>query len=464
MRKFVGREAELSELRNWSGESRISAIYGRRRIGKTRLVEEACRDARFIKFEGLEAQSSPNQRRHFRDTLARLSGNHLHTMLNTSHWEDLLIALSEYLGKAPTVVLFDEFQWMAAERNELVSTLKFVWDNYFLCKNNVHLIICGSVSSFIVKNVVRSKALFGRINLQINLGPLRLREVRNGFFSGWSKEEVLRLYLTLGGIPKYLEMCDPHRSFEQNIIDLFFKPMAPLLDELTGLFVSHFGKNPDYARVIEYLSSRKYATRQEIADHLGHDSGGGLSSILSDLEMAGFIEFCPFIRGLKKGKAIHYRIKDMFLRFFFKFVQPRHKKLGTIRAPLSIPEALPYQMYNVWQGFAFEALCHSHADEIARALGFSAVEYEYGSAASSSNHPELDLVFVRKDGVITICEIKSGKEVDKSAIEQARSQVENLQPRTNKTVQAALIASGNVDRCIKESRFFSAIIGLDAFM
>jgi hypothetical protein len=84
--------------------------------------------------------------------------------------------------------------------------------------------------------------------------------------------------------------------------------------------------------------------------------------------------------------------------------------------------------------FAFEALCYSHTDEIARGLGFSAVEYEYGSIASNSNQPELDLVFVRKDGVITICEIKSGKEVDKSAIEQARSRVEGLQPRTKKTV------------------------------
>ena len=88
---------------------------------------------------------------------------------------------------------------MASERGELVSTLKFVWDNYFSTKNRIHLILCGSVSSFIVKKVIQSKALFGRIDLQINLGPLSLGEVRRGFFPSWSRDEVLKIYLALGG-------------------------------------------------------------------------------------------------------------------------------------------------------------------------------------------------------------------------------------------------------------------------
>ena len=462
--QFVGREPELKALRTWPKTSKLTAIYGRRRIGKSRLVAEAADGSRFLKFEGLEAQSSANQRRHFRDTLARYSKLQTHSSLSAVSWEDLLICLSEYLGKTPTIVLFDEFQWMASERGELVSTLKFVWDNYFSQKNKIHLILCGSVSSFIVKKVIQSKALFGRIDLQINLGPLSLGEVRRGFFPSWSRDEVLKIYLALGGVPKYLELCDTGKSFEQNILDLFFSPLSPLISELDSLFVSHFGKNKDYSKVIAYMAGRKYASRKHISAHLDQDSGGGVSTILADLEMAGFIAECRYIKGFKRTKSIHYRICDPFLRFFFKFVHSRVRKIKALRAPMNVLEALPTQSFHVWQGFAFEGVCHGHADSIARALGFGAVDYEYGSVASGKLQPELDLVYSRKDGVMTICEIKSGKSVDLSVIKQVRDQIESLQGATKKTINAALIATGKVDSRVQDSRLFIAILGLDSLL
>ncbi len=464
MSKFVGRLNELDLLRSWQGDrSLMTAIYGRRRIGKTRLIEESAKGFTLIKFEGLEGQSASHQRRHFRDTLARISGMRAHAALSTSSWEDLLLALSEYLADKPSIVFFDEFQWMAAGRNELVSTLKFVWDNHFKAMNRMHLIICGSVSSFIVKNVIRSKALYGRIDYKINLGPLQLNEVKDGFFPNWSREECLRIYLALGGVPKYLEMCDPLKSFEQNMIELFFKPLAPFTSELETLFISHFGQHSDYSKVIGFLSGKKYATRTEIANHLNVKSGGAISTVLGDLELAGFIEKLFFVKGLKNTKDIYYRICDPFLRFYYKFINPLERKIKLLKAPMSIHEAIPSQLWQVWQGYAFEALCHSHADKIAKALGFSAVEYEFGSVAASKHTSEIDLVYSRKDGVMTICEIKSGQVVGKEVLIQARSQVESLQKCTKKTVQVALIALGKVERSVVESRLFVNIVGLDAF-
>ena len=92
------------------------------------------------------------------------------------------------------------------------------------------------------------------------------------------------------------------------------------------------------------------------------------------------------------------------------------------------------------------------------------MDYEYGSVASGKLQPELDLVYSRKDGVMTICEIKSGKSVDLSVIKQVRDQIESLQGATKKTINAALIATGKVDSRVQDSRLFIAILGLDSLL
>jgi hypothetical protein len=187
-----------------------------------------------------------------------------------------------------------------------------------------------------------------------------------------------------------------------------------------------------------------------------------MSNILNDLVMAGFIEPCPFIDGLKNTKSIHYRVCDPFLRFFYKFVNSRVKKIKTLTRPMTLIEALPAQVMQLWQGFAFEGVYHSHADLIAGALGFGAVEYEYGSIAARSGHAEIDLVFSRNDGVLTICEIKSSKKVDAQVLKQVRSQIDSLQTYTKKTVNAALIATGTVDKNVRDAQLFASILDVNA--
>ena len=131
---------------------------------------------------------------------------------------------------------------------------------------------------------------------------------------------------------------------------------------------------------------------------------------------------------------------------------------------MDLHEALPVQSLQVWQGFAFEGICHSHADLIAKALGFGAVEYEYGSVAARSDQPEVDLVFSRKDGVATICEIKATKKVDANVVAQVKSQMESLQSVSKKTVNASLITTGTVEKSVQESRVFTTILGVEALV
>ena len=249
---FVGRAGELAALRRFVDQpsrSRITAVYGRRRVGKTRLVNEAYRHARVLHFEGLEGAGSAEQRTHFRNTLYRQSRLEAHRIASTSDWTDLLILLADHVGTEPCVVFFDEFQWMAAGRNELVGKLKYVWDNY-LADACVHLILCGSVSSFLGHKVVPSQALYGRIDEVIRLEPLTFPEARSGFFARRSVIEALEYYLIFGGVPRYLELYDDRRSVRLTMADLCFRPGAYFVDELDRIFVSHFGKVRHYRDIV----------------------------------------------------------------------------------------------------------------------------------------------------------------------------------------------------------------------
>lgn len=478
IRKFVAREAEIAALRKWKDKqySQLTAVYGRRRIGKTTLVEAASQGERFIKFEGLEGGGTAAQRQVFKEGLIELLSDPAFSStdkkasvikrLESHSWRQLLIALSELIGNEPIVVLLDEFQWLAAERTLLVSTLKEVWDNYFAKNNRVHLIVCGSISSFIVKKVIRSKALFGRIDLKIHLKALKVHEIAEGFFPQSSPQQAIEYWLALGGVPKYFELCDPHLSFQQNITKLFFSPYAPLQHEIDNLFVSHFGKQDVYEKVVSFLANRKFVYRQEIAKKVKITSGGGLSKVLEELELAGFIAACSTPPSILKEKAIFYSLSDPFLRFYLKFVKPKLNSLDTATSPLSIQESLPQQQFSVWRGHAFEGLCHYHHKEIARKLGFEAVRYHVGSVPDKRSLPQIDLAFERADGITTVCELKFQTNVGLDVVEQSRRTLEAVHSVGKKSIQyqSALVSVHPPTAGVYESGFFVRVITAEDFV
>ena len=460
MKEFIGRKEELSALKNWNNADmpQLTAIFGRRRVGKTRLVEEASKGSKILLFEGLEGQSSAVQRAHFRDTLSNYAGSRVYRELRSDNWSALLISLSEFIAKERFIVLFDEFQWMAAERSQFVSTVKYVWDNFYSKSNCIHLILCGSVSSFIVKKVIHSKALYGRINLKIHLKPLKLGEIKNGFLKTLPKQHIVQIYSALGGVPKYLELCDPKGSFEQNMSKLFFSPYAPLQDELQNLFVSHFGKKSIYLKTVKFLSDKHSAKRSEISKALSVSSGGALTKVLEELQLAGFIDECAHISGIVKSKEKIFRLVDPFLRFYLKFVFPRLKSLESLRKPLSLQEALPGDIYKTWRGLAFETTCRLHAQEIAHSLGFSAVDYEVGTLPAKKGVPQIDLAFSRSDGVITICKIKFKDQIGLEVVEQSKKQIEKLQSQTKKHLEASLISFTKPTKAVYKENYFVKIL------
>ncbi len=468
--KFIGRNRELKQLREWDLEwdrPFLSVIYGRRRVGKTRLANEAFKDIPFFSFEGLEGQSSAEQKRAFLLRLAHQSGSKVFEKVVDASWIEILVLLSDFIkekyGNKPVAVLFDEFQWMATGRTKLVSALKFVWDNYFQKQNRMHLVLCGSICSFLVKKVLRSKALHGRVDLEINLKPLRVTEVKEVFIPKRSLREVIELYMVLGGIPRYLEMVKKNRSAANNLSQLAFSPNGFLVEEFDRIFASHFGSNLAYESIVKFLSTGRGFDSKAISEGCSLAKGGRLSTYLEELELAGFIESYVPVDKPNAKRMTRWRLADPYLRFYFKFIEPNKRAISRSTREMGYEQFVSGQKYAIWRGLAFEHLCRYHHEEIANVLGFGSVRYNSGVWFNrGKNGAQVDLLFQRADSVITLCELKfQEKPIGTQVIKEVEKKIEVLPNPNGWTIERVLLTSSKPTEALVKADYFHRILTIE---
>ncbi len=226
--------------------------------------------------------------------------------LNFDNWHEVFKYLTEEhiikrQNKSKMVILFDEIQWMAMQRSKLISLIKFFWDKYWK-DHNVMLILCGSIASFMVNKVLKSKALYGRISLEILVRGLNVQNISEFFKGKRGKEEILQYMMIFGGIPKYFEEINLNQSFSQNVNRLCFTQNALMINELERMFYSQFKEAKTYLKIVRLLTDGIFSLK-EISDKLKISSGGTLRSHLTNLENADMIEqSIPFN---KKSKNIN---------------------------------------------------------------------------------------------------------------------------------------------------------------
>jgi AAA+ ATPase superfamily predicted ATPase len=465
---FYGREMELGSLESLYKHSKaqLVAIYGRRRVGKSTLIKHFSAGKPSLFFEGLERETSPAQVKHAAAVLKRqVSDNVLMQKADISDWTDFFDILNEYLlanKKQRTVIVFDEFQWMAAGQAKLVALLKYYWDNFWK-DQNVLIILCGSIASFMVKKVIRSKALYGRLSFGMHVGKLLPHDVRS-MLKRRGEDEVLKYQMILGGVPRYLEFVDQSKSFEQNIEKLFFSADAPLGDEFEKIFFSHFKEPKTYARIVRELSGAAKSL-QQISETLKMPSGGGLSSYLENLLLAGFIGLeTPFLA--KEGtKLKRYRIVDELLLFYVKYLRPNEKAIANGLGQAVFRNKIVKQ-WEPWLGLAFESFCRNQAPVLASAMGFADCVVSYGAAFSRASPGfQIDLLFERADGVITLCEIKyHQKPIGCWIIPEVKRKAALFSVPRGKTLEFALISPHGADESLHQTEFFHHIVtGSDIF-
>ena len=302
-RMFAGRTEELSALEAAyaSHKSELVVVYGRRRVGKSSLVSRFCEGKpEHLTFEAIEGEQTRGQIAHFAGTLREQTRDPLLADVAFKSWDNVFAYLTERIVNAASrktklILFIDELPWMAAGRGKLVGLLKYYWDNHWKARN-VMLILCGSVASFMVKRVIKSKALYGRITLEMLLLGLQPHEATALFRKKRSNEEILRYLLIFGGIPKYLEEIDLNRSFNQNLNRLCFSKTSPMRREIERIFYSQFRESGVYLKIVGLLNNR-ICSMDEISSRLSISSGGGLKLYLNNLEDAEIIRsFVPFGR------------------------------------------------------------------------------------------------------------------------------------------------------------------------
>ncbi len=454
--KFIGRKKELNALNKLSKrKNTITVIYGRRRIGKSCLIKEFLKNKQSLFFEGLEGLSKAHQLKNFILQLNYQTGN---KFKKPKSWSEALLNLNSVVENKAYWIVFDEFQWIANYRSEIVSELKMIWDQYLSKTENISMILCGSIASFMTTKVIKSKALYGRTDLVISLKEFKLYETRI-MLKDYGFQELLDAQMILGGVPKYLELVSSYPSLYLALDDLAFSETGYFFEEFERIFVSHFAKNADYLKIINCLSKYPYGLyRDELVNKASIDTGGGLTQHLNNLESAGFIKTIYPIDKQKNSRILKYYISDAFLRFYYAFIKPKIAEIEN-NQQISFNELTHTPLFYNWRGKAFENLCMKHTTKIANILGFSSVKYKVGPYFRASKQGEtgsqIDLLFDRADNVLTMCELKSSKSPIGIEVEKEINQkIDFLQKKYKRhSIQAVLIYDGTITNNLKNSPY-----------
>jgi AAA+ ATPase superfamily predicted ATPase len=319
---FVNRERELEMLaaRWMSDQAEFIPVYGRRRVGKTTLLQVFCADKPHV-FWVADLASEAELLRGFSRALWEFAHPDERGPLFET-WEQALRYAGELAAQTRLAVVIDEFPYAVAATPALPSILQRMWDIH-LQRTRLFLVLSGSQIGMMEREVLFYRApLYGRRTGQIKLHPLRLRGVRD-FFPRYTSQEQVEVYAILGGIPAYLASFDPHRSVSENIVAQILEPMGPLYDEPLFLLREELREPRLYLAVLRAIAGGR--TRlNEIAQAVGLPPTS-VSAYLSSLRGLRLVERRVPVteRRPEKSKRGLYHIRDPFFRFWFRFVSPR---------------------------------------------------------------------------------------------------------------------------------------------
>lgn len=422
MATIIGRESELMQLKRFyhSKKAELLAIYGRRRIGKTFLIQSkfAKEDCVFFHNTGLKNGSLRAQIENFTRVMGKTFYEGAELRLKNT-WLDvfdqLTVTINKIDKKKKVVLFFDELPWMATTRSQLIQALDHYWNRYWSTDPRIKFIVCGSSASWILDKIVNNTGgLYNRLTYQIELKPFSLNESQAFLASNGIKlthDQVLQLYMVMGGVPLYLDQIRKGLSAAQNIDEICFTKQGMLFNEYHKLFASLFKRHEIMEELVGIIAKYQYGILQTDLMRLSSKSvGGRLTKRLKELENAGFIE--SFISYQHKERGIYYRIIDEYTLFYLKWIQSvihsvkRHdKEKGYWLSKQKSPA------WENWAGYSFENICYKHMSEIRKALKIDP-EAEVGSwryvprAGTQKTGAQINLLFDRNDDVITICEIK----------------------------------------------------------
>lgn len=463
-RIFIGRERELSILNEFLSARTASflVIKGRRRIGKSRLIEEFSTQLHTLYFFGLAPEdkiTAEDQRRHFTNQLEKQIGL---AGLQADDWDHLLGHLAKHTDSGQVLIVLDEINWMGSKDPTFLPKLKTAWDAAFSKNPQLIMILSGSMAGWIEENILSSTGFFGRVTLDMTLEELPLKKCAL-FWGQYEKHvsayEKFKVLSVTGGVPLYLELIRPELSAEENIGRLAFRKEGLLFNEFDRIFSDLFSKRKVIYRSIVEQVSTGAASEAMIFKGLGHSPSGTFSDYLDDLVNTGYLarDYTWDLKTKKQSRISQYRLRDNYLRFYLRYIEPKReviRKSGSITVP----------QWHTIMGLQFENLVLNNRPAIYDLLDIDPNEIEYDNPflqtkTKAREGCQIDLLIQTRFNTLYLCEIKFSKHaIGPAVIQEVKEKIKRMVLPRGFSVRPVLIHVNGVSEAVEDDGFFSHII------
>lgn len=473
--RLIGRANERHRLEECllANSAQLIIVYGRRRVGKTFLINEFFNYQFAFKLTGAYGQPKEFHLRNFISEYNRKTGKNATA---PKDWIQAFEFLRNYLEQLQPskkqVVFFDEMPWLDTQKSGFLPAFEWFWNDWGATQDNLIFIVCGSASSWMSDHLANNKGgLFNRQTCRLYLEPFKLHEVEAYLESKeifWSRYDIAECYMIMGGIPYYLNLLSSRLSYRQNIDSLFFNRRGELWDEFEHLYDTLFSNSEYYKKVVEALSSKTGGlSRNEIIGKTGLSINGTLTKVLNNLISSGFVRVSGFYK--KKKKDALYQLSDYYTAFYFRYIKDNYGKDEHFWS-----NAIDNPARRAWSGLTFEQLCKDHLAQIKHKLGISgvlseeSVWYTKGDPELGIGGTQIDLLIDRRDRVINICEMKFSINeyiIDKSYDSALRNKLDTFRRMTDckKSLQTTMITTYGVKKNKYSSLIQSHVVLDDLF-
>ncbi len=413
---FIGRERELKALNKLYGSDKFefAVIYGRRRVGKTALINQFIRDKNAIYFMGVESNAKQNLENFSKSIWESHTG--IKTEGSFLSFQAALEYVFQLSEKERLILAIDEYPYLARSSKSLASTLQLLIDRH---KDNskLMLILCGSSMSYMEDHVLAYKApLYGRRTAQMKIVPFDFEETCR-YFQHFSNEDKALIYGIVGGTPQYLLQMNDELSIEDNIKNTYLNPTSALFEEPENLLKQEVREPALYNAIITAIATG--ATRMsEISGKVGEDTNV-CSAYIKNLVLFGVIrKETPY--GEKTSRKAIYSIEDNLFRFWYRFVPENNSIIARGAADLAYKRIEPF--LPDYMGRVFEEICKQYLWKLLLAgkcpVQFSSLGRWWGNDPNEKRQAEIDILAEQDKNTALFGECKwTNEKVDLGVLE-----------------------------------------------
>ena len=389
---FIGRAQELNTLNRLyaSDKFEFAVIYGRRRVGKTALINEFIGNKKAIYFIGVESNAKQNLENFSQRIIECNTGISVSTSF--ASFQAALEYVFQMAEKERIILAIDEYPYVARSSKSLASTLQLLIDKY-KDTSKLMLILCGSSMSYMEDHVLAYKApLYGRRTAQMRIQAFSFEETCH-YLSGMSDEDKALIYGIVGGTPQYLLQVNSKLSVEENIKNIYLNPMSFLFEEPINLLKQEVREPAIYTAIITAIATG-YSRMSEISSKVGEDTNV-CATYLKNLVALGIVQKeTPYGEKASRSRKSIYSIEDNMFRFWYRFVLENNALIARGAADLAYNRIKPY--LTDYMGKVFEDICTQYLWKLLLTdrspVQFSSLGRWWGNDPRTRSQTEIDIM------------------------------------------------------------------------